>query len=337
MINLKFMFERIGNVDYKAVFKLAARVSRLTGRNIVSVLIDIANCIMKHGSGYIDYEAYELYNMNEEQRADFLTLGRNHQMVKDLNQAEYRPYFEDKALFNEKFSKYLKRDWMVIDGKNFNEFETFCKDKEAFFMKPLDLNGGSGIEKLYTAQIKDLKAEYDRLLANKCILAEEVVVQCEEMNKLCSTSVNTIRLVTLLNSSGTKARVAAGAIRMGRNGSHVDNFHHGGMAVIVDVNKGESVTDGYDKERNTYEYVPEIGTKLKGFKIPQWDEVKKLVEEAALVVPECRYIAWDVCVSEKYGPLLIEGNSYPGQDVAQYPKLGLGTYGYYQRILKEIG
>lgn len=334
MISIKFLFNKLTDTNYKAFWATAGRVSRLTGRSRVAILKDIASCVMKHGSGYVDYEAYEMYDMSEEERAGFLTIGRNNTLVKTLNKAEYRDYFEDKAIFNRHFDKYIKRDWMLLDGKNFDEFEALCSRNEALIMKPLDQHSGYGIEKIYTSKETDLRATYERLYKSGCILAEEVVKQSPEMDKLCNTSVNTIRLVTLINNSG-EAKVAAGAIRMGRQGSFVDNFNHGGMAVILDVSKGESVTDGYDKERVNYEYVPELGTKLKGFKVPMWDECIKLVEEAAMVIPEVRYVAWDVCVSADHGPLLIEGNSYPGQDVTQYPKLGLGTYAAFQKIINS--
>lgn len=334
MISITFLLRKLTDTNYKAFWATAGRVSRRTGKSRAFILKDMASCVMKHGSGYVDYEAYEMYDMNEEQRGDFLTIGRNNTLVRTLNQADLRENFEDKAIFNEKFSKYIKRDWMLLDGKNFDEFEALCSRNEALIMKPLDQHSGYGIEKIYMAEEKELKATYDRLFKAGCILAEEVVKQSAEMDKLCDTSVNTIRLVTLINDKG-EAKVAAGAIRMGRAGSFVDNFNHGGMAVILDVAKGESVTDGYDKERKTYEYVPVIGTKLKGFKVPMWEECIALVEEAAMVVPEVRYVAWDVCVSADHGPLLIEGNSYPGQDVTQYPKLGLGTYKEFMRIIQE--
>lgn len=334
MISIRFLMRKLADTNYRAFWETAGRVARKTGRSRIAILKDMASCVMKHGSGYVDYEAYELYDMSESERSGFLTIGRNNTLVKTLNKAELRDIFEDKAIFNRRFDKYIKRDWMLLDGSNFDEFEAMCRRNDALIMKPLDQHSGYGIEKIYTAEETDLRATYDRLYKAGCILAEEVVVQSPEMDRLCSTSVNTIRLVTLINNSG-EAKVAAGAIRMGRQGAFVDNFNHGGMAVILDVSKGESVTDGYDKERNTYETVPELGTKLKGFKVPMWDECIRLVEEAALVVPEVRYVAWDVCVSRDQGPLLIEGNSYPGQDVTQYPKLGLGTYAAFIKILSE--
>ena len=36
---------------------------------------------------------------------------------------EYYHFFDNKNEFNEKFSKYLNRDWMYINGSNFDEFK----------------------------------------------------------------------------------------------------------------------------------------------------------------------------------------------------------------------
>lgn len=333
MANIKFLWRKFRETDTKRIWQTARRVAARTGRPASLVYADILRCILKYSTGYVDYEAFEMYDMTPEQRAGFLTIGKNNQLVAELNDPAYRKIFDDKALFNERFDKFLKRDWMVLDGRNEAEFEKLLKDKGELIVKPLDQSCGRGIEKITYAKDMAVSSVYRDLYDAGCILAEEVVVQCDEMNRLCDTSVNTIRLVTIYNSDDDVA-VAAGAIRMGRAGNYVDNFNHGGLAVILDVSTGLSATDGYDKERITYKAVPEIGTVLKGFRVPQWEECKQLVKDAAKVVPQVRYVAWDVAVSRDNGPLLIEGNDYPGQDVTQYPKLGLGTYAALRKFIR---
>lgn len=333
MNRIEFLWKKYRETDTKKIRETAGRVSEKTGRSFASVYLDMLKCIIRYGTGYVDYEAFEMYDMTEEQRAGFLTIGRNNELVLELNDPEYRKYFEDKALFNEKFDSFLKRDWMVLDGRNKEEFAGLLREKGRLIVKPLDQSCGRGIEMITYEEGIDSDALYDRLYSAGCVLAEEVVVQCEGMDALCSTSVNTVRLVTIYNSDDDVA-VAAGAIRMGRDGNFVDNFNHGGLAVILDASKGVSVTDGYDKDRNTYTTVPETGTVLKGFMTPQWEACRQLVTDAAKVVPQVRYVAWDVAVSRDHGPLLIEGNSYPGQDVTQYPKLGLGTYAAFRSVIK---
>ena len=105
--------------------------------------------------------------------------------------------------------------------------------------------------------------------------------------------------------------------------------------IIVLKPSAELRTDGYDKVRRVYKTVPESGVTLKGFQIPLWDEIVAMIKEASLVVPQVGYVGWDVAVSADRGPLLIEGNSYPGQDNAQEPDLDAGTYGSIMRILNQ--
>ena len=51
------------------------------------------------------------------------------------------------------------------------------------------------------------------------------------------------------------------------------------------------------------------------------EEVKALALKAAMMYPEFHYVGWDICMTEK-GPAIIEGNVYPGYDLAQIPDDG---------------
>lgn len=335
MISPGYIIKRIKTSNYKEMFAVAKRVSKKTGRSFLWVMRDMLGCIAKHETGYMHYEIYKMYEMTESERARFLTVGRNNRLVVAMNDQEDAKILDDKIRFNERYDKYLKRGWMTIDpGKlgNLDIFVKFCEDKESIIAKPVDASGGKGVTKIFLSEEHDLRKLYDNLYETGRILVEEVVVQVEEMNKLCSTAANTIRMVTMMRDDG-EVGVVAGAVRFGREGRYVDNFHAQGLAMTLDVSTGKSVTDGYDINMNMYKTAPIIGTELKGFQIPMWDECKKLVLEAAHVIPTVRYVGWDVCISKKYGPCLIEGNPYPGQDVTQYHELNLGTYDAFMKFL----
>lgn len=323
MINIKFLLKRMKDANYQGFIDSAKRVSKVNKRPWVINLADCLFCTAKYGSGYIDYETFEMFNMNAKDRANILTISKNNSIFKMLNDLNYIKYFEDKAVFNEKFDKYLKREWLYFGENDFEKFAEFISDKDKIIAKPLDECCGRGID-IYYMKDYEPKALFDLLIANKAYLIEEVVEQDDVMNSMSPSSVNTIRIITIRN--GEKVTLVAGCVRVSRSGNVVDNFNAGGLSGILDINTGKIVTDGYDKFRETFVTHPDTGTKFIGFEIPMWDEVVALVTEAAKVVPEVRYIGWDVAISKKYGPLLIEGNSYPGQDVTQYPKLNLGTY-----------
>ena len=53
------------------------------------------------------------------------------------------------------------------------------------------------------------------------------------------------------------------------------------------------------------------------------------------VVKEMRYIGWDVCFSNK-GPILVEGNEYPGHDIYQLPEHTHDHYGIWPKFTKAF-
>lgn len=350
-MNLKFYLKKMKSTDLSRFKDTAKRVSQKTGKPWLYHLADIFICTAKYGSGHVDYESFGMYEKSAAERGNILTVGKNNKLFKTFNDTRYIPYFEDKAIFNKKFAPYLKRDWMLVgegvlygnvkgsalteadcvEGQGKEAFRAFLADKDEIMVKPLDLSCGKGIEKLRVADW-DSDALYDYLLANNKPLVEEVVKQHHTMNLLSSYSVNTIRMISILKDG--EARFVSGGIRMGKPGSVVDNFNNGGISTIFDIRTGKIISDGYDKERTVYETVPETGVTLKGFQIPQWEEIKAMVAEAAKLVPQVGYVGWDVCVSEEYGPLLIEGNSYPAQDLSQEPSLNAGTWGSIMEALQ---
>lgn len=85
--------------------------------------------------------------------------------------------------------------------------------------------------------------------------------------------------------------------------------------MLVDLETGTLVGNGIDKKLNESEESI-TGIKFDGFKIPYWEEIKKMVLEAALVNDKVNLVGWDVAIS-KDGPLLIEGNRGPGFDLVQ--------------------
>lgn len=97
----------------------------------------------------------------------------------------------------------------------------------------------------------------------------------------------------------------------------VDNVDCGGMAARIDIDSGMLKTVGADKQGNTFDKHPMTGAPIVGFTIPYWEEAKQMCLDAAQKVPQMRFVAWDVAVTEK-GPVFIEGNSFPSHAVPQF-------------------
>ena len=307
MGKIKYLFKRILKMDYKNMFRIAKAISKKTKKNTFMIVIDMIRCGIKYQAGYYDYQEFEFYNLNKEERKTYLTRGKNNEIVKKFNDRTSFHKFENKAEFNSIFNKYLKRNWMVLDDKNFSDFEKFLKDNKAIIVKPIDDEGGNGVEKFVYSADLNCKELYNKLVANGQLLIEECIKQHKDMNVLYDKSVNTMRMFTFYKNG--ESYFLQAVLKIG-NGGVVDNFSSGGMYTYVS-DCADVYVEAIDKNDNIYHTHPISNHKIVGFKVPLFNEAVELVKEAAKVVPEVAYVGWDIAISEN-GPVIVEGNCFPG-------------------------
>ncbi|MBQ2917403.1 MAG: hexapeptide transferase [Clostridia bacterium] len=307
MGKIKYLIKRILKMDYKNMFRIAKAISKKTKKNTFMIIIDMIRCGIKYQAGYYDYQEFEFYNLNKEERKTYLTRGKNNEIVKKFNDRTSFHKFEDKAEFNSIFNKYLKRNWMVLNDNNYSDFEKFLKDNKAIIVKPIDDEGGNGVEKFVYSDDLNCKELYDKLVSNGQLLIEECIKQHEDMNVLYDKSVNTMRMFTFYKNG--ESFFLQAVLKIG-NGGVVDNFSSGGMYTYVS-DLGDVYVEAIDKDDNIYPTHPISNHKIVGFKVPMFKEAVELVKEAAKVIPEVAYVGWDVAISEN-GPVIVEGNCFPG-------------------------
>ena len=317
-------------MGYKNMFDAAKQVSKKTGKSYFKVLFDIIHCGLKYQAGYHDYIEFEFYLLSKEERKTYLTRGINNEIVKKYNNKDFFDKFNDKIEFNRRFEKYLKRDWIYLREVKGETFAEFLKGKKAVIIKPIDGEGGVGIEKININRNTDGKKLYRNFRKTGQVLVEEFVRQHPDMNLLYKNSVNTIRMFTFIENG--KVTYLQGVLKVG-NGGVVDNFSSGGMYTFVNQN-GKVIAPAIDKEDNIYKVHPKTKTKFVGFKVPMFKEAIKLVKEAAKEIPEVAYVGWDVAISED-GPVLIEGNCFPGvfQLRPSLAKEKVGILPKYQKVM----
>ena len=124
-----------------------------------------------------------------------------------------------------------------IKLNNYQEFLQFIEKHPTFMCKPLDGLGGKGVSKESVSDIENKKAYFDNMI-EKHLFLEEVVVQHEDLNKLCSKSVNTMRIMTFYNNGNP--RILWAGLRVGNGVNSIDNFHAKGMAVNIDMETGKT-------------------------------------------------------------------------------------------------
>ena len=111
---------------------------------------------------------------------------------------------------------------MVVDEKtSFDSFNYFCKGKRSVILKPLNSWCGKGVYKSTTEEPRNL---LEAIKKNDQYLVEEIVQQDFRLSALNSDTVNTIRLLSLMDNDGNVS-VPLAAFRIGRKGYCTDNFH----------------------------------------------------------------------------------------------------------------
>ena len=332
MKKIKYLIKRICNMNFSNFFNTLNDVHKKTGKNKVYIFFDMIICGFKYQAGYIDYNLFEMYNMNGYERSTVITRGINNEIIKKYNDPEYMKIFNDKIKFNERFNKYLKRDWLELTGNNKKEFAKFCEKHPKFVAKPTKESCGKGVE-IIDSTDKKIYDLYNDLYNNKQILVEEIAVQCKKLSGLHPDSINTLRVVTL------KGTVVTALLRIGNNHNNVDNFNHEGLCVPIDIEDGIVKYQAIDKKGNLYEKHPITKKEIVGFKVPKWNEVKKICEQAALEIPQVGYIGWDVCVT-KDDICFIEANEFPGHDLYGLPPHRTNNIGllpkFQEAMKKEI-
>ncbi len=315
MANLRFLIKRARGMDWGRMMETASMLHKKTGMPEAKLLADMLRCAVRYNAGYMDYKIAEMYRLNDAQKRTVITRGVSNNIVRAMNDKAYWHNFDDKAEFNTVFAEYIHRDWLRLDRScTRDKLDAFLSGRSAILYKPLEGSSGQGIEKITSDAWQGKDDFLETLQAKGDAILEEIVIQHPAMASLCPTSVNTVRVATLL---GDRAEgIVYTFVRIG-NGKVMDNVDCGGMAARVDLDTGVMKTVAADKQGHVYEKHPMTGTPIVGFQIPYWDEIKAMCLEAMRRVPQVRFVAWDVAVTEK-GPLFIEGNSFPSHAVPQF-------------------
>lgn len=320
---------KLKNINYKRMDDLITYIAEENKIKKAKVYFDFFLNAATRGIGYVDYLKGNYINLSNEEKKDFLTKRNYVKLVKYLNKRGYQMIFHDKVVFNRIFKDYIGRDFIDIREVGYKGFKKFVTGKENVFAKKHNSFGGDGVKKVNLAG-EDLKVLFNQLYNNKQYLIEDTLIQNEYLDWINPKAVNNVRLVTLLKDG--EAYVVFKTLRINAGGEEVISCHD--IYMTLD-DEGNVLGNVVDDECNIYKKHPVTGFKFKGAKIPHMDKALELVKSAAKLVPEMRWIGWDVAITED-GAAIIEGNNYPSFGLHQFYLLNDGEeVGKYKRI-KEI-
>lgn len=265
---------------------------------------------IRYGVTPNQYIGFRIYEKSGLERAEFYTHRQHKRFEAALNDPKYYDTFWDKEKFNAAFKDFIHRDWLYCADSTEDEVRQFLDGHKKIMVKPTSASSGKGIH-VYKSEESPVE-----LIAGK-VLLEDFVVQHHKMSELNHSSVNTVRVYTILDRSNIP-HILSASIRVGGVDSEVDNFHSGGVGYPLDIEHGIVMAAGRAITGENCLYHPGTGAKMIGFEVPNWKELVEYIFRATQVFPTARMIAWDVAVLED-GFEMIEGNYNGDPGLMQTP------------------
>ena len=325
------MVRKIKAIDKEKLNKLAKDIAARNNKSVSYVKRDMIKNFVKYGIGYTDYLKGDYINLTKEQKKTYVTTKSYYKLLRYLNNPKYDATMSDKIVFNRIFSEFLGREWIDIRNTSLDDFKKFIKNKKTIFAKPPTDFGGHGIKKIEVKDIKNLEELKNELLSKKLYLVEDAIIQHKELDKLNPYAVNSFRVVTLVKDG--KSYILANALRINVD----DGIAIGCQDAYMRLDEsGKVCSRVVDDIANVYEEHPMAKIKFSTVKVPFVKESFEMALKAALVVPEMRYVGWDIAITPN-GPVIMEGNEYPSYGLVQYYLFNDEHVGHLAQIAEILG
>lgn len=319
--------------DEKKRFFKEAKTRFALEKPLHGSLKDYKKAFWKSRVTYSEYMySYEYWHLNEQERDEFISTSEMQVIYRKLGENEVREVFHDKVRFLKTFSPYVHRWWAMAKSLSLEVFKAKALEFD-IIAKPIDGTRGEGIFKIVGKEVVDWQQLYDRLIKNDYLL-EQCIVACDELAVFHPASLNTIRVVTI--SNGDRCEVFGALFRMGVHGSVIDNTHAGGVYAPINVETGTIGIEAIDSQNHHYSFHPDTGKPIKGFKIPQWDEIVETCKAASRIIPNIHFAGWDLCVTKDGQIEIIEGNHAPDFDGGMQAPLKIGVKKKLQQTIINV-
>lgn len=289
---------------------------------------------------------YRLFSHYIGENKDIVPENICHDIIEPiLNPYRYTKYYADKNMFDRLLPKgYLPQTLLRKMGgfyynANYNRFDmndeslhTILAKSETnkIIIKPsVDGCSGTGVKcfvkngevwTIYGEGNDILNQNYLETKYGPDFIIQEFLEQHESINHFCSTSVNTLRLTLYRSVKNDECFIPSAIMRIGNNGSIIDNAHAGGCYIGIDVDTGKlkhEVLDQYGQRYTTFNHIDftiqqQIPTEL-------WNKVLQFAKTIGNYVPHHRLLALDLMIDKNGNPRVVEFNvEYYGMWLFQF-------------------
>lgn len=282
-------------------------------------------------------DQYTRYNFDENDPSDYISEFERWK-AREIN-GHYNVILDDKIVFHDYFKRFVsvpENFYWVSGGQIFDftgslptdaEVISLMKNQTKTVLKPVSGGGsGKGIAiVVYNKSTNRFDLNGEQELCSEELLLDikdrnnfiisEFVEQHDFSSNLYEKSVNTIRIVTAMNSS--QPEILDAVMRIGnKNSQPVDNASKGAYISKINLETGSlsSAKTFFDLDETAVH--PDSKAIIKNAQIPNWQQIKEEIINVHQHVPYIKLIAWDIVITER-GFSVIEGNASSGLNIFQ--------------------
>ena len=221
--------------------------------------------------------------------------------------------------------------WFTGDYQRISRQELqqlLAQQEEVVVKKAMGSEGGKGVYFIQGSQLGEIEPKI-----KDDIIIQKPLVQHARMSAINATSVNTIRIISLLSEEGVK--IYSAILRIGIQGARVDNASSGGITCGISADS-KLKKYAYKANGQRYDHHMDSGVVFDGYELPGYQKCLDAVPALHVQIPRFKLVSWDFAVAEDGEPVLVEANLHYGQlDFHQLnngPIFGEDTV----KILKEV-
>jgi hypothetical protein len=218
-------------------------------------------------------------------------------------------------------------------------FESNPRNK-VLFVKPVQGFQGKGIIRVTLTDVGDKTkmTGYFEVITQGSYIIQETLIQHEALNRINPSSINTIRTNTYCDESG-EVKIISALLRMGMNGSYVDNANSGGCFAGINMANGHLKKNAQREilfGGELYDAHPDSHVRFEGFALPFFEDAMQMVRKAHACIPEIPLVGWDVALTTE-GPVILEGNHDFDIGMADLADGGYRNNHVFMQALKRFG
>ena len=278
-----------------------------------------------YGNNIAEEFYFHFAEKSHEEKRTYISFRERYAYINHLNKKEDAHLLNDKYEAYKLFKPYYKRELIQLAGQeDYDSFLGFVERHPVFVAKPPDLGLAIGVHKVDSSEYPDKQELFEQLLRESIdvknshkwggrekpsVVLEELICQAEALARIHPQSVNSIRATTI--RTGGRVHIYHPWFKIGADGNFVTSAAFGTLDAGINVGNGIVETPGFKENGLSFEYHPQTGLRIPGYRIPEWDGLVKLATTLAESLENINYVGWDLVLTPD-GWCVMEGN-YSGE------------------------